>query len=97
MRSDSWAASKQMTVADIETLTEALFQQGFSKIDEFGLYMTYEREGDAIKLHVGFDGSFAAFDSFDELITEGVGMQDFNAMLVSKNQPSSRATVRRRK
>jgi hypothetical protein len=86
-----------MTIADIETLTEALFQQGFSKTDEFGLYMTYERDDDAMKVHVGFDGSFAAFDSFDELITEGVGMQDFYAMLVSKHQPSPKGAAFRKR
>jgi hypothetical protein len=85
-----------MAVADIKTLTEALFQQGFSKIDKFGLYMTYERENGDIKVHLGFDGSFAAFDSLDELITEGVGMQDFYAMLVSKHQPSSSGAALRK-
>jgi hypothetical protein len=75
-----------VAVAEIETLTEALTQAGFSKTDEFGLCATYQRENDTITIHVGADGSFAAFDSFDELITEGFGMQDFYAMLVARRR-----------
>jgi len=85
-----------MGVAAIETLTEALYQQGFSKVDEFGLYVTYAREDDAIRVHVSSDGSFAVFDSFDELITEGAGMKDFFAMLVSRD-PSPREGLSRRR
>jgi hypothetical protein len=68
----------------LETLAEALLQQGFSKTDEFGLFMTYERANDCLKIHVGFDGSFAAFDSYDELVAEGKRMQDLYAILASK-------------
>jgi hypothetical protein len=67
----------------LETLAEVLLQQGFYKTDEFGRFMTYERASDSSKIHVGFDGSFAAFDSDDELVTEGKGMQELYATLVS--------------
>jgi hypothetical protein len=30
----------------LDTLAEALLQEGFCKADEFGLFVTYEREGD---------------------------------------------------
>jgi hypothetical protein len=87
-----------MTAREIglETLVEALLQQGFHKTDEFGLHMTYERANDALKVHVGFDGSFAAFDSYDELVAEGKGMQDLYAILVSKTviKPSRRSVSR---
>jgi hypothetical protein len=48
-----------MAVHDIglDTLAEALLQKGFSKTDEFGLFMTYERANDYLKIHVDFDGS----------------------------------------
>ena len=86
-----------MTAREIglETLVEALLQQGFHKADEFGLYMTYERESDALKVHVGFDGLFVAFDSYDELVAEGKGMQDLYAILVSKTVIKPRRSVSR--
>jgi len=72
-----------MTVHEIAlaTLTEALIGLGFSATDEFGLFVTYERENDPLKLHVGTDGSFAAFDGNDELIGEGHGAQDLYAVV----------------
>ena len=83
-----------MSVRDfgLETLTEALLQQGFRNTGEFGLFLTYERANDSLKIHVDFDGSFAAFDSNDKLVTEGKGMQDLYAILVSKPVVSGRVS-----
>ena len=57
----------------LETFAEALIEQGFSRTDEFGLFVTYERANDPLKIHIGPDGSFAAFDGNDEVVTEGNG------------------------
>src|SRR5580704_17516194 len=54
-------------------LVEALLDQKFCAVDEFGRFATYERENDPLKVHVGPDGSFAAFDGNDEIIAEGKG------------------------
>ena len=77
-----------MTVHEIglEILTEALTGLGFRETDEFGLFVTYERENDPLKLHVGPDGSFAAFDGDDEVVAEGKGAQDLYALLVAKDR-----------
>jgi hypothetical protein len=66
------------------TLAEALSDQGFCMCDEFGVFVTYERPNDSVKVHVGPDGSFAAFDSHDEVIAEGHGAQDLYSLLVVK-------------
>jgi hypothetical protein len=81
-----------MAVHDIglETLAEALLEQGFSPTDEFGLFVTYERADDPLKLHIGPDGSFAAFDSDDEVVAEGKGAHDLYAILVDKPLPARR-------
>ena len=76
----------------VETLLEALLQQEFTKTDEFGLFVTYERANDPLKIHVGPDGSFAAFDSYDQLVAEGSGTRDLYAILVS-NVASTRRSV----
>ena len=68
----------------VDTLAEALLQQGFCAADEFGVFVTYERADDPLKVHVGPDGSFAAFNGDDELVAEGKGAQDLYAILVSK-------------
>jgi hypothetical protein len=70
--------------------TEALVEQGFSRTDEFGLFVTYERANDSLKIHIGPDGSFAAFDGNDEVVTEGTGAHDLYSILVDKT-----ASVRR--
>jgi len=76
---------------ELKTLAEALLEQGFSATDEFGLFVTYERANDPLKLHVGPDGSFAAFNSDDELIAEGEGAHDLFAILVAKTVPAPRS------
>jgi hypothetical protein len=68
----------------LETLAEALLQQGFSAVDELGLSVTYRRAEDALKIHLGLDGSFTALDGNDEVIAEGTGTEDLYAILVTK-------------
>ena len=74
-----------MTVhgSGLETLVEALLQQGFSA-DECGLSVIYRRADDELKVHLGSDGSFTALDGNDEVIAEGTGTEDLYAVLVTK-------------
>ena len=81
----------------LETLAEALLGQGFYAADEFGLFITYERANDPLKFHVGPDGSFAAFNSDDELVAEGEGAHDLFAILVAKTAPARRSAAPRRR
>jgi hypothetical protein len=66
------------------SLSQALLEEGFRCIDEFDVFVTFARDNDLFKIHVGPDGSFAAFDDADELITEGAGMEDLYRVLVGK-------------
>jgi hypothetical protein len=68
----------------LEALAQALLDQEFSAIDEFDSFVTFERAGDPLKIHVGPDGSFAAFNCDDELIAEGEGPEDLYRLLVAK-------------
>ena len=74
----------------LETLADALLEQGFSPTGEFGLFVTYKRPNDPLKLHIGPDGSFAAFDGDDEVVAEGKGAPDLYAILVDKTAPARR-------
>ena len=69
----------------LETLAEALLQQGFSVVDEFGLSVTYQRADESLKIHLGPDGSFTAFDGNDEVIAEGKSTQALYEILVVKS------------
>lgn len=71
----------------ISALSQALLEEGFRAIDEFDLFVTFARGNDPLKIHVGPDGSFAAFDITDELITEGEGAEDLYRLLVAKHVP----------
>jgi hypothetical protein len=73
-----------MEVLDKESgaLVQALSEQGFRAIDEFDLFVTFARDGDPVKIHVAPNGSFAAFDDKDDLITEGEGAADFYRALL---------------
>jgi hypothetical protein len=84
-----------MTVHEIglKTLAEALSGLGFKETDEFGLFVTFQRENDPLKLHVGPDGSFAAFDGDDEVVAEGKGAQDLYALLVAKTGFANRSNA----
>ncbi len=75
-----------MAVLDkgLEALEQALRDQGFVAIDEFDSFLTFERAGDPLKIHVGPDGSFAAFDGNDEIVAEGDGPEDIYRLLVVK-------------
>jgi hypothetical protein len=68
----------------LDTLVEALLQQGFSAADEFGFSLTHQRADDSLKVHLGLDGSFTALDGNDEVIAEGTGAEDLYAILVTK-------------
>jgi hypothetical protein len=74
----------------LDALAEALLHQGFSAVDEFGLTMTYQRADDSLKVHLGSDGTFTAFDGNDEVIAEGRGTKDLYAVLVTKTVISGR-------
>lgn len=68
----------------ISALSQALLDQGFCAVDKFDVFVTFARDNEPLKIHVGPDGSFAAFDSTDELITEGKGAEDLYRVLVTK-------------
>ena len=68
----------------IEALVEALLAHEFCASDEFDSFVTFEREGDPLKIQVGPDGSFAAFNGDDELVAEGEGPEDLYRVLVTK-------------
>jgi hypothetical protein len=66
-------------------LLQALAEQGFCMVDEFEVFMTFARDNDPLKIHVGPDGSFAAFDGDDRLIAEGEGRKHLHrALAVSR-------------
>jgi hypothetical protein len=79
----------------IDALSQALLEQGFRAVDEFDLFVTFAREDDPLKIHVGPDGSFAAFDSDDELVTEGEGAEDLYRALMAKTASQPRRSRRR--
>jgi hypothetical protein len=70
-----WSSSR-------EAFEEALIDLGFSVVRQFGVFMTYERERDAVKVHVAPDGMFAAFDADDEILGEGTGAEDLRSVLM---------------
>ena len=74
----------------LETLAEALLQQGFYAADELGFSLIYQRANDSLKVHLGLDGSFTALDGNDEVIAEGTGTEDLYAILVTKTLISGR-------
>jgi hypothetical protein len=78
----------------IAALTQALLEQGFRPVDQFDLFVTFMRDDDPVKIHVGPDGSFAAFDSDDELLTEGEGAEDLYRALVAKAVPANKRRPR---
>lgn len=75
----------------LETLAEALLAQGFSKIDEFGLFITYERPDEPLKIYIGLDGTFAGFNHCDQLVAEGEGLQGLYAVLVARAKIAPRS------
>jgi hypothetical protein len=81
----------------LETLVEALRQQDFKATDELGLSVIYQRPDDALRVHLGFDGSFTALDGHDEVIVEGTSTEDLYAILVSKTVVAATAGRRSRR
>lgn len=76
-----------MTVPDqgFGALSQALSEQGFRVVDEFEVFMTFARDNDPLKIHIGPDGSFAAVDGDDRLIAEGEGPKHLHrALAVSR-------------
>jgi len=86
---------------DIEALMQALFDQGFRAVGGFDSFLTFARAHEQLKVNVGPDGSFAAFNADDEVVAEGEGREDLYQMLVSRpivpvrSRPSSRSYSRR--
>jgi hypothetical protein len=66
------------------SVLSVLRRNGFHKAYEFGACVTFVRDGDLLKIHVGPDGSFSVFNIADECITEGKGIEDLNRALVAK-------------
>ena len=81
----------------IEALAQALRGQEFRAVDEFDAFVTFEREGDPLKIQVGPDGSFAAFNGDDELVAEGEGAADLYRILVAKAVINRSRSPRRRR
>jgi hypothetical protein len=75
---------------DVETLMQVLFAQGFRAVGEFDSFLTFERQNEPLKIHVGPDGAFAAFNDDDELVAEGDGQDDLYQLLVSRPVPLPR-------
>jgi hypothetical protein len=78
-----------------EALEEALIELGFSAAHEFGIFVTYERQQDSVKVHAAPDGMFAAFGGDDEIFGEGTGAEDLlavpmEAALTSRQDPRRR-------
>ena len=71
----------------LSALSQALLDQGFRAVDEFDLFVTFARDDDPLKIHVSPKGSFAVFDSADELITEGDGAEDLYRVLTTRTEP----------
>jgi hypothetical protein len=80
----------------IELLAQALLGQEFRAVQEFDSFVTFEREGDPLKIQVGPDGSFAAFNGDDELVAEGEGADELYRILVAKTPASPRSPRRLR-
>jgi hypothetical protein len=83
-----WSSSR-------EKLEEALIDLGFSAVHEFGIFVTYRRQRDLVKVHAAPDGMFAAFGEDDEILGEGMGAEDLRSVLMEAALPASRDTAHR--
>ena len=79
-----------------EPLEELLTDLGFSAVSEFGIFVTYARQRDLVKIHVAPDGMFAAFDGDDEILGEGTGAEDLRSVLMKAALTPERDTGHRR-
>jgi lipoprotein signal peptidase len=75
-----------MEAADkgFSVLSRVLRQNGFHGADEFGAFVTFVREDDLLKIHIGPDESFSAFNIADECIAEGKGLEALYSLLLAK-------------
>jgi hypothetical protein len=80
---------------EFSVLSQALRQNGFYEVDKFGSFVTFVRDGDPLKFHLGPDGSFSVFNIADECITEGKGAEDLYGVLVAKAGAAHRGPVER--
>jgi hypothetical protein len=78
-----WSSSR-------EAFEEALIELGFSTVGQFGVFVTYERQRDSVKVHVAPDAMFAAFDGDDEILGEGEGSEELRSVL--REAPSTAAS-----
>ncbi len=83
-----WSSSR-------EALEEALIELGFSADREFGIFVTYGRQRDLVKVHAAPDGMFAAFGEDDEILGEGTGAEDLRSALMEAALTSARTPHRR--
>jgi hypothetical protein len=79
-----------------EALEGALIDLGFSAVRRFGVFVTYQRQRDSVKVHVAPDGMFAAFDGDDEILGEGTGAEDLRSVLMKAALFAERDTGNRR-
>lgn len=79
-----------------EAVEEALIELGFSAVHQFGVFVTYERERDSVKVHAAPDGMFAAFDGDDEILGEGTGARDLHSILMKATLIAAQHTDHRR-
>jgi len=81
-----WSSSR-------EALEKALTELGFSAIRQFGVFTTYERQRDSLKVHAAPDSMFAVFGEADDFLGEGAGAEDLRSLLVkaAHNPPQAAA------
>jgi hypothetical protein len=84
-----WSSTRQ-------ALEEALIDLGFSAAREFGIFVTFERQRDSVKVHAAPDGMFAAFGGDDEILGEGAGAEDLRFVLMEAALAAERDTSPRR-
>jgi hypothetical protein len=84
-----WSSTRQ-------ALEEALIDVGFTAAHEFGIFVTYERKRDSVKVHAAPDGMFAAFGGDDEILGEGTGAEDLRSVLKEAALTAERGRPRRR-
>jgi len=86
---DTWSGTR-------DNLEAALIDLEFSAVNEFGIFVTYQRQGDLVKVLAAPDGMFATFDADDEVLGEGTGAEDLRRILTEAAFSSARNTPPRR-
>jgi hypothetical protein len=77
-----------------EALDEVLTELGFCAAGQSGVFVTYERGRDSMKVHAAPDGMFAAFNRDDDIIGEGGDAEDLRSVLAEAVSPGARGTLR---